>query len=134
MLPLETRIKDHAHSLGFELAGIAPAAEADGFAHLQDWLAQGFAGEMDYMQRHADARRHPDSMLPDVRSVVMVGINYKPAAGSTEATPTTGRVSCYAGGLDYHDVLREKLKTLLAWIQCEVPGRERREQIGRAHV
>jgi epoxyqueuosine reductase len=122
MLPLGTRIKNHAHSLGFELAGIAPAAEADGFTHLQDWLAQGFAGEMDYMQRHADARRHPDSMLPDVRSVVMVGINYKPATGSTPQAANTGRVSCYAGGLDYHEVLRAKLKALLEWIQREVPN------------
>ena len=132
MLPLETRIKNHAHSLGFELAGIAPAAEADGFTHLQDWLAQGFAGEMDYMQRHADARRHPDSMLPDVRSVVMVGINYKSAAGSTPQAANIGRVSCYAGGLDYHEVLRAKLKALLEWIQIEVPGTRGRAVVDTA--
>ena len=132
MLPLETRIKDHAHSLGFELAGIAPAAEADGFAHLQDWLAQGFAGEMDYMQRHAVARRHPDSMLPDVRSVVMVGINYKPSPSSNEPAANLGRISCYAGGLDYHEVLREKLKSLLEWIQGEVPGTRGRAVVDTA--
>lgn len=132
MLSLETRIKDHAHSLGFELVGIAPAADADGFAHLQDWLAQGFAGDMDYMQRHADARRHPDSMLPDVRSVIMVGINYKHAASSTPQAANTGRVSCYAGGLDYHEVLREKLKALLEWIQAEVPGTRGRAVIDTA--
>ncbi len=75
------RIKEQAHALGFELAGIAPAADADGFAHLQNWLAQGFAGQMDYMTRHAEARGHPASILPSVRSVVMVGINYKQTAG-----------------------------------------------------
>src|SRR5262245_47142671 len=119
MASLESRIKSQAYALGFELAGIAPAAEADGFAHLQKWLQQGFAGEMKYMTRHADARRHPDAMLPDVKSVVMVGINYKPADSvlSTEySVPSTGRVSCYAGGSDYHDVLRAKLKSLLEWI------------------
>ena len=58
MISFASRIKEHAHTLGFELAGIAPAADADGFAHLQDWLAQGFAGEMDYMSRHADAHRN----------------------------------------------------------------------------
>src|SRR5882724_9353693 len=99
MFSLETRIKDHARSLGFELAGIAPAADADGFAHLQDWLAQGFAGEMEYMSRHAEAHRHPASILPTVRSVVMVGINYKPdSVLGTQYSVPVGRVSCYAGG------------------------------------
>src|SRR5471030_1321783 len=105
MLPVETRIKEHAHSLGFELVGIAPAGDADGFAHLQDWLAQGFAGEMDYMQRHAQARGHPDSILPNVRSVVMVRINYKPSDEysvlSTQYS-VPGRIARYAGGRDYH--------------------------------
>src|SRR5437870_4091730 len=116
MTALEQRIKGQAHALGFKLVGIAPATEADGFAHLQDWLAQGHAGEMDYMQRHAEARRHPESILPSVRSVIMVGMNYKHAAGSRQQAANTGRISCYAGGLDYHDVLRDKLKTLLSWI------------------
>jgi epoxyqueuosine reductase len=132
MTPLETRIKERAHALGFELAGIAPAADADGFAHLQDWLAQGFAGEMDYMARHAEARGHPASILPNVRSVVMVGINYKQTAGSGEQAANAGRVSSYAGGRDYHDVLRDKLKTLLAWIQEQVPGTRGRAVIDTA--
>ena len=133
MSSLETRVKEQAHSLGFELAGIAPAGEADGFAHLQDWLAQGFAGEMDYMQRHADARRHPESILPTVRSVVMVGINYKQEPGvRDQESGVSGRVSCYAGGLDYHDVLRDKLKALLAWIESEVPGTRGRAVIDTA--
>src|SRR5436190_23572325 len=71
-----TRIKDQAHALGFALAGVARAAEADGFARLQEWLARGYAGEMAYMGRYADARRHPAGVLPDVRSVVMVGMEY----------------------------------------------------------
>jgi epoxyqueuosine reductase len=131
MTSLQSRIKEQAHTLGFELAGIAPAAEADDFAHLQDWLAQGFAGEMDYMARHADARRHPEAILPSVRSIVMVGINYniqeknhleKNPQESLRSSWGLGRVARYAGGLDYHDVLRAKLKTLLAWIQNEAPG------------
>ncbi|MBM3994549.1 MAG: tRNA epoxyqueuosine(34) reductase QueG [Planctomycetes bacterium] len=137
MLPIETRLKEQARALGFDLVGIAPAANADGFAHLRDWLDQGFAGEMDYMVRHAEARRHPKSILPDVRTVVMVGINYKnqgsgvrdqesggerqvPAVGN--APGFEGRVSSYAAGRDYHDVVREKLKKLLEWVQREVPG------------
>src|SRR5262249_25464772 len=75
-MTLEDRIKQQAHALGFELAGIAPATEADGFDRLRDWLDRNFAGEMGYMQRHADARRHPLGGLPEVRRVVMVGMNY----------------------------------------------------------
>jgi epoxyqueuosine reductase len=133
MTALATRIKEQAHRLGFELVGIAPATDADGFARLQDWLGNGFAGEMDYMQRHGDARRHPDAILPDVRSVLMVGINYKQqAAGSKQQAASSGRVSCYAGGLDYHDVLRAKLKALLEWIQREAPSTRGRAVIDTA--
>jgi epoxyqueuosine reductase len=134
MISLQSRIKQQAHALGFELAGIAPAVEPDGFAHLQDWLAQGFAGEMDYMTRHSDARGHPQSIMPDVRSVVMVGINYKNQGSGVggQGSGGSGRISSYAGGLDYHDVLRDKLKVLLSWIQEQVPGTRGRAVIDTA--
>src|SRR5262249_38743527 len=73
---LESRLKTQALALGFDLAGIAPASEADGFDRLRDWLDRGFAGEMAYMHRHAEARRHPSTVLPEVRTVVMVGMTY----------------------------------------------------------
>jgi len=57
-------------------------------------------------------------VLPEVRSVVMVGMNYKPAAAEQE---TAARVARYARGTDYHDVLRERLNRLLAWVRQEVP-------------
>ena len=83
--PLETRLKEEARRLGFELAGIAPATPADGFDRLREWLERGFAGEMGYMHRHADARRHPASVLPEVRSVLMVGMNYSAERGARSA-------------------------------------------------
>src|SRR5262249_41243110 len=118
-MTLEDRIKHQAHALGFELAGIAPATEADGFDRLREWLDRNFAGEMGYMQRHADARRHPLSVLPEVRSVVMVGMNYHLVSASHEhSSPLSpGKVASYAcGSADYHDVLRERLNRLLAWV------------------
>src|SRR5437016_2026471 len=63
----ESRLKDQARALGFALVGIARAAEADDFARLRAWLDRDYAGEMAYMQRHADARRHPAAVPPDVR-------------------------------------------------------------------
>jgi epoxyqueuosine reductase len=134
MESLEDRLKARARQLGFELVGVAPATPADGFDRLRDWLARGYAGTMAYLERHADARRHPAAVLPQVRSVVMVGMSYKPrrespvASGERDARATrhapraTPRVSRYALGLDYHDVLRERLGRLLDWLKGERPG------------
>jgi epoxyqueuosine reductase len=122
MSALEERIKQHAHDLGFELAGIAAASPADGFDRLELWLDLGFAGEMAYMHRQRDARRAPTSILPSVRSVVIVGMNYLTGDAAEEATlPLHGRVARYARGEDYHDVLRERLQQLLGWVQTAVP-------------
>ena len=118
---LESRLKQQAQSLGFDLVGVAPAGPADGFDRLRDWLACGFAGDMDYMRRHAEARRHPESVLPDVRSVVMLGLNYKPEGGAEEGVSGQGRVARYARGPDYHDDLRQRLNQLLTWLQEERP-------------
>jgi len=144
MTALEARLKDHARALGFALVGIARAAEADGFARLRDWLARGYAGAMAYMERHADARRHPAAVLPDVRSVVMVGMEYGAGIGYrvsgigeqdsklADATncdpipdtryPIPGRVARYARGPDYHDTMRDRLNALLAWVRQQAPG------------
>jgi epoxyqueuosine reductase len=114
-------LKQQAHILGFDLVGVAPAGPADGFDRLRDWLDRGFAGDMDYMGRHAEARRHPESVLPNVRSVVMVGMNYNPGGGPEENASGQGRVARYARGADYHEVLRQRLNQLLTWLQTERP-------------
>jgi epoxyqueuosine reductase len=120
METLEAHLRRQAHALGFELAGIAPAAPADGFDRLRDWLDRGFAGDMDYMHRHAEARRHPAAVLPEVRSVVMVGMSHL-ADNQELLSPQFGRIARYARGADYHDVLRERLNRLLAWVEGEAP-------------
>ncbi|MGE3803179.1 MAG: tRNA epoxyqueuosine(34) reductase QueG [Gemmataceae bacterium] len=118
MSSLETNIKERARQLGFELVGIARASEADTFAQLTGWLARGFAGAMDYMERHGAARKHPASILPEVKSVVMVAMCY----GSQEDEGARARIARYARGDDYHAVLRGKLKNLLSWLQIERPS------------
>lgn len=129
MTSLATRIKEKAHALGFELAGIAPATAPDHLDRLREWLADGFAGEMQYMHRQAEARHDPGAILPGVRNVVMVGMNYGDThgqaggAGASQRTaPLQGKVARYAQGADYHDVLRQRLNQLLDWIQTQVPG------------
>jgi epoxyqueuosine reductase len=123
MSSLEFQIKEKARALGFELAGIAAAAPADGFERFQDWLDQGFAGDMHYMERHKEARRKPTYILAEVRSVVMVGMNYKPPEDDGNALePGLGWVARYARGADYHDVLKTKLRQLLSEIEGLSPG------------
>jgi epoxyqueuosine reductase len=123
MTSLETRIKDHARQLGFELAGIARATPADTFGQFRDWLDRGLAGEMAYLQRHAEARRHPAGVMPEVRSVVMLGMNYNPAPQDLSSpSGLTGRVARYALGADYHEVLWRRLDAFMARVQAEAPG------------
>jgi epoxyqueuosine reductase len=135
MSPLESRLKEQARALDFALVGIARAGEADDFARLREWLDRGYAGEMAYMERHAAARRHPAAVLPDVRSVVMVGMEYLAGIGYRVSGigeepppipdtryPIPGRIARYARGPDYHDTLRDRLNRLLAWVQEQQPG------------
>jgi len=120
MAPLEERLKNHAREIGFDLVGIAAATQADGFDRLSEWLARGYAGDMSYMERRHDARRHPESILPTVRTVIMTALNYY-GGDEGPSGPANGRIARYARGTDYHDRLRERLRTLLAWLQHEQP-------------
>jgi epoxyqueuosine reductase len=129
MASLEPHLKQAAHGLGFELAGIAPAVEADGFERLRDWLERGYAGEMSYLHDHAEPRRHPASILTSVRSVVMVAMNYnverraQSAEREEDPSHSPAKVARYARGpIDYHEVLWERLAQLLEWLKEQVPG------------
>ncbi|MFL5244320.1 MAG: tRNA epoxyqueuosine(34) reductase QueG [Gemmataceae bacterium] len=115
-------MKRHAQKLGFDLVGIAEATEADTFGALSDWLSRDYAGEMTYMHRHAEARRHPASILPAVKSVVMVGMNYHIEPIPSDSGTKCAKIARYALGEDYHHVLRRRLKALLAWLQGQAPG------------
>jgi epoxyqueuosine reductase len=119
---LATRLKTEARSLGFDLVGIAPAASPTTTAEFRDWLAAGFAGEMGYLERRHQAYDHPSSMLVEVRSVIMLAANYY---GGEEPTPRPGegRVARYARiPVDYHDVLRDRLKQLSQVLHDARPG------------
>jgi epoxyqueuosine reductase len=135
---LASQIKKKALQLGFAKVGIArPESLSTELNQLQQWLARGFHGEMKWMERdpaqRADARR----FWPPARSVVVVALNYYTehqhrdrVSGSDriksgdEFTPATGKVSRYAWGDDYHEILAAKLRELLSWIQSEWPEAE----------
>jgi len=86
---------------------------------------------MEYMHRHAEARRYPASVLPEVKSIIMVALEYPisrereqaiPFDRERDRAPNTGRVARYASGPDYHDIMRSKLNRMLDWLREQVPG------------
>ncbi len=107
-------LKDEAHRLGFDLAGVCPAVVPPGISRFREWLAAGYAGEMNYFADRADAYENPASVLDGVRSILMLGMAYqteepqRPEMGQ-------GRVSRYAWGRDYHDLIRSRLNELAAF-------------------
>ena len=122
-------IKQRALEIGFDKVGIVPAeALTEEGARLREWLARGFHGQMKYMEpgykgRDPQQRSDPRLLMPSAKSVVCVALNYfRPEKHGD--SPDTGKISRYAWGDDYHDVLRDKLKALLAWIQQQQPGVE----------
>ena len=129
---LSAVVKAAAAEAGLGLCGVARAEEAETFPHFEDWLDAGMAGEMGYLPGRREARRHPRSVLASVRSVVMVGLDYRtdePAA----ARPGHGRVSRYAWGRgDYHDVMRTKLKAVAAALHAASPGVKTRAAVDTA--
>lgn len=119
-------IKAQARALGFELVGIVPAqALTEEGARLREWLARNFHGRMDYMARDPQLRADPRRLMESARSVVCVALNYYRPEKHVE-DPAIGKISRYAWGDDYHDVLRDKLKTLLEWIREREPAVEGR--------
>ncbi|HEY8462074.1 MAG TPA: tRNA epoxyqueuosine(34) reductase QueG, partial [Blastocatellia bacterium] len=114
-------IKLEARRLGFDKVGVAPArALTEEGERLIEWLARGFHGRMSYMARDPQRRADPRLLMPSAKSVVSVALNYyRPEKRS--GAPETGKISRYAWGDDYHDVLRDKLKSLLQWIRDRDP-------------
>ncbi|QDU00840.1 Epoxyqueuosine reductase [Gimesia chilikensis] len=126
------QIKRLAREVGFDLAGIAPAVTPTGYHSFLDWLNQGYAGEMSYLERRKEAYEHPRYVMSSVRSVLMLTLNYQTET-PPEVTGTEARVSRYAWGTtDYHKVIRKKLKQLSRLIREQYPDCETRGVVDTA--
>ncbi len=105
-------IKSLAANAGFEYCGIAAARTLDDDARkLENWLQQGKQGHMNYMEKHFDLRVNPYKLVPGAKSVICFLINYFPDTDQEKNTP---KISKYAYGRDYHDIIRPKLRFILS--------------------
>ena len=115
-------IKDKARALGFDLCGIAPADSFPELTFLREWLERGYAGTMAWMERSAEQRADVRQVVPGARSVIVTATLYNTDRPySSELPPDVARISRYAWGDDYHDVLKRRLDALLAWMRAESP-------------
>ena len=111
---IEERIKQEARNAGFHLARICAVEEGERVPYLQRWLEQQYHGSMKYMENAA--RSFPHQAFPDVRTMVVVGLNYRwPAGASIPAQD--GMISKYAWGGDYHRIMKPMLQNLASRIQ-----------------
>ena len=142
-MDLSDSIKQKALDIGFDLVGITSADPIDKshIAHLNDWLALGCAGRMDYMKRNLEKRINPAKLLQNARSVICVGLNYKPPSSlrgrlvlrslgeggrpkqsHPHYTSPTAKIANYAQYEDYHLFIKKQLHKLADFISSLVTG------------
>jgi epoxyqueuosine reductase len=123
---LTAEVKARSLSLGFQKIGVVRAeALTEERARLEEWLRRGHQASMRWMERGLERRTDPRELLPGARTVVAVALNYYTPHAHADG-PGAGKISRYAWGDDYHDVLGEKLKALLAFVKEIAPGAEGR--------
>lgn len=113
---IESLIKQRAAELGLDACGIAQARAVDPAAvqRYRQWLNEGGNGCMDYAARYLDVRDNPGLLLEGARSVIVVAMNYYPARFQPQDAP---QFAYYAYGRDYHEVMRDRLQQLAAYLR-----------------
>ncbi len=123
-MSLSQKIKEQARALGFQKVGIAPAGPLDASAQrLAEWLERGFQNEMHWMTKRQAERADINKYYPEARSVIVVGMNYFTGRSSDEMK-SSYKISNYAWGVDYHLLIKKRLKELLNYIETETEGVE----------
>ena len=114
-----------ALALGFDSRGFGPAGiSMRNHARYQAFVAAGQHGTMDFMEARLDQRSDPQTLWPEARSVVVVGLNYGPEDDPLDrlSQPQRANFSVYAENRDYHDILKKRLKRLGRWIAEQTVG------------
>ncbi len=127
---LTQALKAKAREQGFSLVGVCEASPGPHLDFYTDWVSRGFGAEMSYLERQIPLKATLESVLPGVKSILAVGLNYNQPPLSGEGRPVISR---YALGRDYHKVLKGKLNTLAKWLSTET-GAECRPCVDSAPI
>jgi len=122
---LTAAIRLQAEALGFVACGITHAdAAPESAARLNEWLASGAHGDMGWMAERAGQRGSPQALWPEAKSLIMLGMSYAPPEDPMRLAGEAGigRISVYAQGQDYHDIVKKALKALARWLVAEAGG------------
>ncbi len=121
-------------TLGFALAGVAPAEATRYEREYRQWIAAGRQGEMHYLAEHVAQRLDPREMVPGARSVICVADRYHDGAADDEPAAGHGRIARYARGDDYHVIMKKRLHRLADELAAEHPGETFRVCVDTAPV
>lgn len=116
---IKAAIKTEALRIGFDEVGFASAAAPSEWrSHLSQFLSEDRHGEMAWLEASAGRRSDPQTLWPEAKSIIVLGLNYGSADDPLKLleAPERGAISVYARGRDYHDVLKSRLKQLARWI------------------
>lgn len=117
-------LEQWAQALGFQQLGISDIDLSEAEAELQDWLANKFHGDMEWMQRHGNKRTRPDELVPGTISIISVRMDYRPPEAHDPIMilnhPELAYISRYALGRDYHKIMRKRLQQLANKIQHHI--------------
>jgi epoxyqueuosine reductase len=122
---LKAELAHEARALGFDSVGVTdPGAIADAGRYFDAFLDDGAHGDMDWLAANPERRADPRVLWPGVRSVIMLGVNYGPDENPLTILEqrTSGAISVYAQGDDYHDVIKKRLKALARWLVAASGG------------
>ena len=122
-IPTEHRLREMAASFGFDEVRFTRVSPAAGIDAYDRFVAEGRHGDMSWMERSRPPRADPSSLLPDVRSVVVLGMRYAHPA-PPDPGGLTGRVASYAWGRDYHNHIGKRLQRLTRALRETIPGLE----------
>ena len=116
-------IRKKAQSLGFDLVGILPVRPSQTIGIYQKWLAQDYAGKMEYLHKHFEKKHDLRRIMPDTLSLIALAINYhtSPKSAAKQPPASKGKISTYAWGMDYHIIVRKKLEELRTFIEESLP-------------
>ena len=122
---LKSLFRDIAHAEGFDAVGfVSPDALPEAASRLSEFISAGRHGDMDWMETHQTRREAPLNLWSEVKTVIMLGMNYGPDTNPLDALEVKdkGVISVYARGHDYHDIIKKKLKKLARRLVEETGG------------